>query len=75
MYVRLEKYHDLLKIYRTGIDSEKLKEIKVNKKVTVADQQAQGRRPRFSIHQKIVEELGLEPDVIFYIRDKKIERK
>ena len=75
VYVRLEKYHDLLKIYRTGIDSEKLKEIKVNKKATVADQQAQGRRPRFSIHQKIVEELGLEPDVIFYIRDKKIERK
>ena len=47
----------------------------VNKNATVADQQAQGRRPRFSIHQKIVEELGLEPDVIFYIRDKKIERK
>lgn len=75
VFVRLEKYDDLLKIYRTGIDSEKLKDIKVSATQTVADQQAQGRRPRFSIQQKIVEEMGLEPDAIFYIRDKKIERK
>lgn len=75
VFVRLEKYDDLLKIYRTGIDSEKLKDIKVSATQTVADQQAQGRRPRFSIQQKIVEEIGLEPDAIFYIRDKKIERK
>lgn len=75
VFVRLEKYDDLLKIYRTGINSEKLKSIKVNVSQTVEDQQKQGRRPRFSIQDKIVDELGLEPDAIFYIRDRKIEKK
>lgn len=75
VFVRLEKYDDILKIYRTGINSEKLKGIKVNSTETVEDQQKQGRRPRFSIQKEIVEALNLEPDVIFNIRDKTIERK
>ena len=75
VFARLEKYDDILKIYRLGIDSEGLKKIKVSKTQTVEDQQKQGRRPRFSIQNKIVDELGLEPDAIFYIRDKKIEKK
>lgn len=74
VFVRLEKYDDILKIYRTGINSEKLKRIKVNSTETVEDQQKQGRRPRFSIQKEIVEALNLEPDVIFNIRDKTIER-
>ena len=75
VFVRLEKYDDVLKIYRTGINSEKLKKIKVNSTQTVEDQQKQGRRPRFSIQKMIVEAYQLEPDVIFNIRDKTIERK
>lgn len=75
VFVRLEKYDDLLKIYRTGINSEKLKEIKVSKTQTVADQQREGRRPRFSIQQKIIDFYNLKPDVIFHIRDRKIEKK
>lgn len=75
VFVRLEKYDDVLKIYRLGIDSEDLKKIKVSKTQTVEDQQKQGRRPRFSIQDKIVTEMGLEPDAIFYIREKKIEKK
>ena len=75
VFVRLEKDDDILKIYRLGIDSEKLKKIKVNANETVADQQKQGRRPRFSIQNTIVEANNLEPDAIFHIRDKKIERK
>ena len=74
VFVRLEKYDDILKVYRTGINSEKLKEIKVNARETVEDQQKQSRRPRFSIQEKIIEEYNLEPDVIFYIREKKIEK-
>ena len=74
VFVRLEKYDDLLKIYRLGINSEELKKIKVSKTQTVEDQQKQGRRPRFSIQDKIVKEQGLEPDAIFYIREKKIEK-
>ncbi|MBQ2982439.1 MAG: Bsp6I family type II restriction endonuclease [Lachnospiraceae bacterium] len=75
VFVRLEKYDDLLKIYRLGINSEDLKKIKVSKTQTVEDQQRQGRRPRFSIQDKIVKEQGLEPDAIFYIREKRIEKK
>lgn len=75
VFVRLEKYYDMLKIYRTGINSETLKDIQVSRTQTVEDQQKQGRRPRFSIQQKIIEAQGLEPDAIFYIREKKIERK
>lgn len=74
VFARLEKYDDVLKVYRTGISSESLKNIKVSSTQTVGDQQAQGRRPRFSIQQKIIDEYKLEPDAIFYIRDKKIER-
>ena len=29
----------------------------------------------YGIQDKIVDELGLEPDAIFYIRDRKIEKK
>lgn len=74
VFVRLEKYDDVLKIYRLGINSTELGAIKVNEKQTVADQQKQGRRPRFSIQDKIVTARGLKPDAIFYIRDKKVER-
>lgn len=74
IFARLDKYNDILKIYRLGIDSDELKDIKVSRTQTVGDQQKQGRRPRFSIQNNIIEKRGLKPDVIFYIRDKKIER-
>lgn len=74
VFARLDKYNDLLRIYRLGISSEDLKQIKVSKTQTVEQQQKQGRRPRFSIQDQIVEPRGLEPDVLFYIREKKIEK-
>lgn len=74
VFVRLEKYDDILKIYRLGINSEDLKKIKVNNEQTVEDQQKQGRRPRFSIQDKIVTEQNLQPDLIFNIRTRQIER-
>jgi len=72
VYVRLIKKEDCLKIYRTGINSNELKSIKVSKTQTVGDQQKQKRRPRFSIQRKIVEDRHLEPDATFYIRDRTI---
>lgn len=75
VFVRLEKYDDLLKVYRLGINSDELKKIKVNSEQTVEDQQKQGRRPRFSIQDAIVTAKGIEPDAIFYIRERRIERK
>lgn len=74
VFARLNKKDDTLMIYRLGINSQDLKEIKVSNKQTVEDQQKQGRRPRFSIQDKIVDKNNLKPDVIFYIREKKIER-
>lgn len=74
VFVRLEKYDDILKVYRLGINAEALKKIKVNSEQTVEDQQNQGRRPRFSIQDMIVDANNLKPDAIFYIREKKIER-
>lgn len=75
VFVRLIKKDDKLKIYRTGINSDKLKKIKVNDTQTLGDQQKEKRRPRFSIQNKIIDELRLEPDAIFYIREKRIDRK
>ena len=75
VYVRLEKRNDILKIYRTGINSEDLKKIKVNEKETLGDQQKAGRRPRFSIYSKIIRPLGLEPDAIIDIRSRSVKRK
>lgn len=75
VFARLDKYNDVLRIYRLGINSEELKQIKVNSTQTVGDQQRQRRRPRFSIQDKIVTARGLKPDVIFYIREKKLERQ
>ena len=75
VFARLDKYNDILKIYRLGINSDELKKIKVSSTQTVGDQQRQGRRPRFSIQDKLVTERGLKPDAIFYIREKKIDRQ
>lgn len=72
VFVRLEKYDDSLKIYKTGINSESIKNIKVNKSETFEEQQKQGRRPRFSIHKEIIEKYDLTPDYVFLLRDKKV---
>ena len=75
LYVKLSDDRSEFRIYKTGFSSEDIKKIKVNETETVEDQQKQGRRPRFSIQDKIVDAKGLEPDAVFYIREKKIERK
>lgn len=74
VFVRLDKYNDILRIYRLGINSNDIKKIKVSRTQTVGDQQKQGRRPRFSIQDKIIKIRGLKPSAIFYIREKRIER-
>lgn len=74
VFARLDKYNDILKIYRLGINSEQLKKIKVSSTQTVEDQQKQHRRPRFSIQKMIIEKRNLKPDAIFYLRERKIEK-
>lgn len=75
VFARLEKRDDVLKIYRLGLSSKDISKIQVNRKETVADQQRAGKRPRFSIYNMIVKPNGLEPDVIFNLRTRQIERR
>ena len=75
VFCRLDKYNDLLRVYRLGINSKDLAKIKVNSKQTVGDQQAQGRRPRLSIMNQIIKPNNLEPDAILDIQNKKVIRK
>ncbi len=75
IFARLEKKDDILKIYKTGINSTALGDIKVNATQTVKDQQKGKRRPRLSIYNTIIKPLGLEPDYLFDIRNKKIITK
>lgn len=75
IFARLERYDDELLIYRTGINSETIKSIKVNKKETFADQQKQNRRPRFGVYKTIIQPMQLEPVAILNLRTRKIIRK
>ena len=60
-FIRLDQREDMAYIYDLGIDSEDLKDIPVSRTETVRDQQAQGRRPRFSVIKQVINEEGLEP--------------
>lgn len=71
-FLRLDKRNDELYIYDTDINSEKLKEFKMNKKETLLEQQEAGRRPRFSVIKFIIEPQGLQPIAKINIREKKV---
>lgn len=71
-FLRLNQRDDELYIYDTGIDSDNLKFIQVNKTQTLGDQQSQGRRPRFSVIKFIVEANNIEPVAKVELRTKKI---
>jgi hypothetical protein len=73
-FLRLDKRNDTLYIYDTGIDSDALKEIKVNKTETLEEQQLAGRRPRFSVINFIIEPLGLQPIASLNLRTLEIEK-
>ena len=62
----------MIYIWCTGVNSNDLANIKVNSTKTVADHQREGKRPRLSIEQKIIEEKGLQPAYKFDIINKKI---
>lgn len=71
-FLRLDKKNDELYIYDTGLNSEKLKQIQINKKETLVQQQEAGRRPRFSVINFIIEPQKLEPMIKINIREKKV---
>lgn len=75
VFLRFNLDTNMLYIYDTGISSEELKQIEITSFGTVDYYQKQGKRPHFSIITKIINELEIEPTVIFNIRKVKIEKK
>ena len=73
-FLRLNKRQDELFIYDTGINSNQLKSIMVNQNETFGEQQAVGRRPRFSVINSIIIPYGIMPVAKVDIRQKKIFR-
>lgn len=73
-FLRLNKRTDELYIYDTQINSDTLKQIKVNKTETLEEQQLAGRRPRFSVINFILTPMGLEPVAKLNLRTLKIEK-
>lgn len=74
LYIKLDKSTDTFKLYKTGYSSEKIGDIKVNKEQTLKDQQAEGRRPRFSIQKEIIENDKMQPDYIIDTKDGTIKK-
>lgn len=72
-FIRLDKRNDVLYFYDTGINSDALKTVMVNKTETLGDQQNAGRRPRFSVIKTIINTLGLQPVASLNLRTLAIE--
>lgn len=72
VFLRYKLDDNLLYIYDLNIDSEEFGKYPANKKQTIADQKAQGRRPHVSLYELFVVKQSLDPDVIFDIRRCKI---
>lgn len=73
-FLRLDKRKDELYIYDTKINSDMLKEIKVNKTQTLKQQQEAGRRPRFSIINMIIEPNNCQPVAKLNLRTLDIQK-
>lgn len=63
IFARLDKEADVLYLYNLNMNYQALQFVAVNAKETVLDHQMQGKRPRFSVIEKIIKVKGLEPDV------------
>lgn len=72
VFVKANKDEDAIYIWLTGIDSDELKTIYVNRTQTVEDKQNEGNRPRFSVQKKIIEARGLTPDYKFDVLNREI---
>lgn len=73
-FIRLNQRDDEVYFYATGYDSDKLRDIEVNKRETLGDQQDQKRRPRFSVIEKIIEKDNIKPVAMVDLRAKKVKK-
>lgn len=72
-FVRLNQREDKFYLYNLNMNSDLLKQVKVNNHETLEDQQRQGRRPRFSVIKMIIEKNNIQPYAIVDMREKKIQ--
>lgn len=75
VFLRFNLDTNMLYVYDTGISSSELKRIEISSYGTVEKYQKQGKRPHFSIIDKIINDLEIEPTVVFNIRRGIIEKK
>lgn len=74
VYLRFDVEHNKLYIYDLHIDSHRFGQLPANQHQTIRDQQMQGRRPHVSLQSLFVDAHSLQPDIIFDIRQMRIER-
>lgn len=67
-FARLDRKNDKCYIYNTGYSIKMLKHMNINKNQTIEEQQRQGRRPRFSIIEKLINPYKLKPSAIVDLR-------
>lgn len=68
VFLRFNLDTNQLYIYDLNVNSDELSTYPANKRQTIQDQKAMGRRPHVSLQKLFVEGKGLEPSVIFDIR-------
>lgn len=73
-FVRLDQREDQFYLYNLNINSDQLKQVRVNKEQTLEDQQKQGRRPRFSIIKQIIDANNIQPYAKVDMRGKSIKK-
>lgn len=75
VFLRFDVEKDMLYVYDTNMSSDQLKLIEISSFGTVETYQKQGKRPHFSIINKIINDLEIEPTVVFNIRKVEIEKE
>lgn len=73
IFLRFDLDFDTLHIYDLNLNSEDLSHIKTSKNETFLESQNKGKRPRFSIINKIIEPNNLNPIITFNLRKGKID--
>lgn len=71
IFIRLNMRDDFIAFYDLNLTGTTIRDVPVNATQSLGDQQDQGRRPRFSIINKIIEPLDLQPIADINLRTQK----
>lgn len=73
IFLRLDYDNNKLYVYDTGMNADDVRQLPANSNETVADQQAQKRRPHLSIIETVINAQQLQPSCVFNIRRAEVE--